>query len=62
MNTLILLKNKHMIFHTNQLPLEVHEMLDTKILVIDNDLAMCELLKNYFEKEGYEIKTVNDGA
>ena len=37
-------------------------MLDTKILVIDNDLAMCELLKNYFEKEGYEIKAVNDGV
>ena len=37
-------------------------MLDTKILVIDNDLAMCEMLKNYFEKEGYEIKTVNDGV
>ena len=36
-------------------------MLDTKILVIDNDLAMCETLKNYFEKEGYEIKAVNDG-
>ena len=36
-------------------------MLDTKILVIDNDLQMCEALKNYFEKEGYEIKAVNDG-
>ena len=37
-------------------------MLDTKILVIDNDTAMCETLKNYFEKEGYEVKAVNDGA
>ena len=36
-------------------------MLDTKILVIDNDSLMCETLKNYFEKEGYEIKAVNDG-
>lgn len=36
-------------------------MLDTKILVIDNDIATCEMLKNYFEKEGYEIKTVSDG-
>ncbi len=36
-------------------------MLDTKILVIDNDFAMCDTIKNYFEKEGYEIKTVNDG-
>ena len=37
-------------------------MLDTKILVIDDDAAICETLKNYFEKEGYEVKTVNDGA
>ena len=37
-------------------------MLDTKILVIDDDLQMCETLKNYFEKEGYEIKAVNDGV
>ncbi|MBO5715798.1 MAG: response regulator transcription factor [Clostridia bacterium] len=36
-------------------------MLDTKILVIDDDAAVCETLKNYFEKEGYEVKTVNDG-
>ena len=36
-------------------------MLDTKILVIDNDSTMCETLKNYFEKEVYEIKAVNDG-
>ena len=36
-------------------------MLDTKILVIDDDVAICEILKNYFEKEGYEVKTVNDG-
>ncbi len=36
-------------------------MLDTKILVIDNDTATSELMKNYFEKEGYEVKTVSDG-
>ena len=36
-------------------------MLDTKILVIDDDVSICEMLKNYFEKEGYEVKTVNDG-
>lgn len=36
-------------------------MLDTKILVIDDDNAICEMLKNYFEKEGYEVKTVSDG-
>ena len=37
-------------------------MLDTKILVIDDDVSICETLKNYFEKEGYEVKTVNDGV
>ena len=36
-------------------------MLDTKILVIDDDIAICETIKNYFEKEGYEIKAVHDG-
>ena len=37
-------------------------MLDTKILVIDDDNTVCETLKSYFEKEGYEVKTVNDGV
>ena len=36
-------------------------MLDTKILVIDDDATICEHIKNYFEKEGYEVKTVSDG-
>ena len=37
-------------------------MLDTKILVIDDDESICENIKVYFEKEGYEVKAVNDGA
>ena len=37
-------------------------MLDTKILVVDDDVNICEMLKMYFENEGYEVKTVNDGA
>lgn len=36
-------------------------MLDTKILIVDDDVNICELLKVYFENEGYEIKTVGDG-
>ena len=36
-------------------------MLDTKILVIDGDINICDMLKTYFENEGYEVKTVNDG-
>ena len=37
-------------------------MLDTKILIIVDDTAVCEMIKNYFEKEGYEVKAVNDGV
>ena len=37
-------------------------MLDTKILVIDDDANICDLLKIYFENEGYEIKTASDGV
>jgi DNA-binding response OmpR family regulator len=37
-------------------------MLDTKILVIDDDPNMCEFLKLHFEEEGYEVRTVSDGA
>ena len=36
-------------------------MLDTKILVVDDDANICDLLKRYFENEGYEVKTANDG-
>ncbi|MBR5145023.1 MAG: response regulator transcription factor [Clostridia bacterium] len=36
-------------------------MLDTKILVIDDDSNICDLLKLYFEKEGYEVKSAPDG-
>ena len=37
-------------------------MLDTKILIIDDDANICDLLKIYFENEGYEIKIANDGV
>ena len=37
-------------------------MLDTKILIVDDDAAICDVLKIYFENEGYEVKTVGDGA
>ena len=37
-------------------------MLDTKILVIDDDATICESIKNYFEKEGYEVMAVCDGV
>lgn len=34
----------------------------TKILVVDDDVNICDLLRIYFENEGYEVKTANDGA
>ena len=37
-------------------------MMDKKILVIDDDTNICEMLKIYLENEGYEVKTANDGV
>ncbi len=34
----------------------------TKILIVDDDVNICELIKTYFENEGYEVKTANDGS
>ncbi len=34
----------------------------TKILVIDDDTNICEMLRVYLENEGYEVKTANDGV
>ncbi len=34
----------------------------TKILVVDDDANISELLRMYLEKEGYEVKTAADGA
>ena len=36
-------------------------MLDKKILVVDDDPNISELLKIYLEKEGYEVKVAADG-
>ena len=36
--------------------------MSTKILVIDDDSNICEMLRLYFENEGYEVKTALDGA
>ena len=37
-------------------------MTDTKILVVDDDSNISELLKIYFENEGYDVKVANDGV
>ncbi len=34
----------------------------TKILVIDDDANICELLRIFLEKENYEIETASDGV
>ena len=36
-------------------------MTDTKILVVDDDSNISDLLKMYFENEGYDVKTASDG-
>ncbi len=36
--------------------------MDTKLLVIDDDTNICEMLKLYFENEGYQVKTCSDGV
>lgn len=33
-----------------------------KILVVDDDLNICELVRLYLEKEGFEVHCSNDGA
>ena len=34
----------------------------TKILVVDDDANICDLLRLYFENENYEVKTASDGV
>ena len=36
-------------------------MTNARILIVDDDANICELLRLYFEKEGFEVQTVNDG-
>jgi DNA-binding response OmpR family regulator len=36
-------------------------MVKEKILIVDDDANICELLRLYFEKEGYDTEIINDG-
>ncbi len=36
--------------------------MDTKLLVVDDDANICDMLKMYFENEGYVVKTANNGV
>ncbi len=33
----------------------------SRILIVDDEEGICDLLKIYFEKEGYEVKVAHDG-
>jgi len=35
--------------------------MNTKILVVDDDVNICDILRMYLEREGYEVKIANDG-
>ena len=35
---------------------------ETKLLIVDDDVNICGMLKLYFENEGYAVKSANDGA
>ena len=37
-------------------------MMDTKILVIEDEAILAENIKNYFEAEGYEVRVAADGS
>jgi len=37
-------------------------MTDTKILIVDDDSNISDLLKMYFENEGYNVKIASDGV
>lgn len=36
--------------------------MDTKLLIVDDDPNICDMLKLYFENEGYKVKTAYDGV
>ncbi len=42
--------------------IERNTKMGAKILVVDDDVNICDILRMYLEREGYEVKTVNDGA
>lgn len=37
-------------------------MANQRVMVVDDDVNICELLRLYLKKEGYEVSTANDGA
>lgn len=37
-------------------------MLDTKVLIVDDDQNICELLRLYLQKDGFDTEIANDGS
>ena len=37
-------------------------MMDTKILVIEDDVSLSESIRSHFETEGYDVKAAFDGS
>ena len=37
-------------------------MMDTKILIIEDEQHLAENIKTYFEAEGYEVRVAADGS
>ena len=37
-------------------------MMDTKILVIEDEVALSDTIRAYFETEGYDVKVAADGS
>src|SRR6266567_7253829 len=42
--------------------LDCSKMNDMQILVIDDDIELCELVTEYLEPEGYKVEAVHDGV
>ena len=36
--------------------------MDTKLLIVDDYVNICDMMRLYFENEGYKVKTANDGV
>ncbi len=37
-------------------------MTDTKLLIVDDDVNICDMMRLYFENEGYKVKLAYDGV
>ena len=46
--------------HLRNLNERKEDIMPNKILVVDDDLNICELLKLYLENDGYTVFTAND--